>query len=101
MDRDDFIARCLAGRDEIRLRSANLISRNHLTPHEAEVLGLLRSAMSMADIAAALHISINTLKSHRRSLYRKLGAANRREAIRLADLLTAGTARRQPNAAST
>ena len=55
-----------------------------LSPREREILGYLRSTLTNAEIASALHVSINTLKTHQRSIYRKLGAATRREAVRLA-----------------
>lgn len=38
--------------------------------------------MTMRDIADKMEISVNTLKTHQRSIYRKLGAVNRREAIK-------------------
>ena len=39
---------------------------------------------SVNDIAARLHVSANTVKSQRRSLYRKLGASTREEALAIA-----------------
>ncbi len=70
---------------------AQALSRQHnagavavsaaLSERETEVLGLLQTRLSAAEIAAALHISMNTLKTHVRSIYRKLGATSRREAI--------------------
>lgn len=53
-----------------------------LTRREREILAFLRTAKTMQEIAEALSISVNTLKTHQRSIYRKLGAANRREAIK-------------------
>jgi LuxR family maltose regulon positive regulatory protein len=52
-----------------------------LTPKEREILSHLSTTLTTAEIAAALHISPNTLKTHLKSVYRKLGAANRREAV--------------------
>ncbi|WP_235736714.1 LuxR C-terminal-related transcriptional regulator [Nocardioides alcanivorans] len=52
-----------------------------LSPREREVLGYLRGTMSTVEIAAALGISVNTLKTHRRLLYRKLGVTSRKEAV--------------------
>ncbi len=52
-----------------------------LSPRELEVLGRLQTSMSTADIAAELHISANTLKSHLKAIYRKLGVDNRRDAV--------------------
>lgn len=50
-----------------------------LTPREAEVLELLQSGRSNAEIAQMLHVSIETVRSHARRIYRKLGVSTRRE----------------------
>jgi DNA-binding NarL/FixJ family response regulator len=50
-----------------------------LTPREADVLELLRQGRANAEIALALHISIETVRTHRRNIYRKLGVRTRRE----------------------
>ncbi|MGV0769586.1 LuxR C-terminal-related transcriptional regulator [Mycobacterium syngnathidarum] len=55
-----------------------------LTNREREILAFLRTPMTMKEIAAKMTISVNTLKTHQRSIYRKLGAGNRRDAIRKA-----------------
>jgi LuxR family maltose regulon positive regulatory protein len=52
-----------------------------LTDRERTILRYLASTLSNADIAAELYVSVNTVKTHQRSLYRKLGVANRREAV--------------------
>ncbi|OBB87359.1 hypothetical protein A5779_01875 [Mycolicibacterium peregrinum] len=52
-----------------------------LTPREREILAYLRTPMTMQEIAGKMAISVNTLKTHQRAIYRKLGATNRREAI--------------------
>lgn len=54
-----------------------------LTAREEELLRYLRTTMTTQEIAAALHVSVNTVKTHLRSIYRKLGVGNRREAVRL------------------
>lgn len=56
-----------------------------LTPREADVLEHLRDGRSNAEIAIALHVSIETVRTHRRNIYRKLGVRTRRE---LAALVT-------------
>ncbi|HEY4224741.1 MAG TPA: LuxR C-terminal-related transcriptional regulator [Pseudolysinimonas sp.] len=61
-------------------------SRVVLTPRESEVLGALRRDVSQARIAADLGVSANTVKSQTRTLYRKLGASTREEALRAAYL---------------
>ncbi|MUM05398.1 hypothetical protein B5P44_11465 [Mycobacterium sp. CBMA 213] len=53
-----------------------------LTPRELEVLAHLRTAMTSKEIADSMGVSLNTMKTHQRSIYRKLAVANRREAIR-------------------
>jgi LuxR family transcriptional regulator, maltose regulon positive regulatory protein len=45
------------------------------------VLRYLSSRLPICDIAAALYVSNNTLKSHVKSIYRKLGAQSRAEAV--------------------
>ncbi|MHA6615899.1 LuxR C-terminal-related transcriptional regulator [Pseudonocardia sp. DLS-67] len=52
-----------------------------LTERERTVLRYLASTMSNAEIAAALYVSVNTVKTHERALYRKLDVTNRREAV--------------------
>ena len=53
-----------------------------LTDRELSVLQLLPTMMSNAEIATELFVSVNTVKAHLKSLYRKLGATTRREAVR-------------------
>ncbi len=50
-----------------------------LTSREADVLELLQSGRSNAEIAQALHVSIETVRTHARRIYRKLGVGTRRE----------------------
>ena len=50
-----------------------------LTPREADVLDLLRQGRSNAEIANALTVSVETVRTHRRNIYRKLGVRTRRE----------------------
>ncbi len=57
---------------------------DELSPRELDVLRLLRSDLSGPDIAAELYVSLNTLRTHTRSIYVKLGVNNRREAVRRA-----------------
>ena len=55
-----------------------------LTDREQLVLRYLASTLSNAEIASELYLSVNTVKSHQRMVYRKLGAAGRRDAVRRA-----------------
>lgn len=60
-----------------------LVERESLSAREQEILGYLATTMSAAEIREALFVSQNTLKTHLRSIYRKLGVDNRRDAARL------------------
>lgn len=63
-----------------------------LTVREAEVLDGLCRRLSYQEIAQELFISVHTVKSHTMHIYEKLGVANRRQALAMADALglTAG-----------
>lgn len=50
-----------------------------LTPREADVLELLQAGSSNGEIAHELKISTETVKTHARNIYRKLGVKTRRE----------------------
>jgi DNA-binding NarL/FixJ family response regulator len=50
-----------------------------LTPREAEVLELLQTGRSNAEIAHDLHVGVETVRTHARRIYRKLGVSTRRE----------------------
>ncbi len=56
-----------------------------LTDRERELLTFLPTRMTNEEIADHLGISVNTIKSHARALYRKLDVPNRREAVRRAE----------------
>ena len=53
-----------------------------LTPRELEVLRSLPSLMTAEELATAEMVSVNTIRTHMRSLYRKLGVRTRRDAVR-------------------
>lgn len=52
-----------------------------LTDRERTVLEFLPAQRSSGEIAADLAISVNTVKSHQRAIYLKLGASSRRDAV--------------------
>ncbi|MDF1478892.1 LuxR C-terminal-related transcriptional regulator [Leifsonia sp. H3M29-4] len=64
-----------------------------LSPREVEIVSMLRTGETIAEIADRLFLSSNTVKSHVRSIYRKLDAGNRREALDAADALGIGRGR--------
>ena len=55
-----------------------------LTTRELEVLRLVAQGQTYDEIAAQLVVSINTVRTHIKAIYRKLGANNRTEAIQIA-----------------
>jgi DNA-binding NarL/FixJ family response regulator len=76
---------------QIALHAASALNgkRRHapghqLTPREGEVLDQLARALSNQEIAAALHITEETVKSHVKAILRKLGARDRAQALSIA-----------------
>ena len=55
--------------------------RDELTEREIAVLRLLDGDLSRREIADALYVSLDTVKTHIRGIYRKLGAGSRDEAV--------------------
>jgi two-component system nitrate/nitrite response regulator NarL len=52
-----------------------------LTPREGEILDMLATGASAPDIAARLHLSTATVKTHLHNLYDKLGVSDRAAAV--------------------
>jgi DNA-binding CsgD family transcriptional regulator len=63
----------------------HVTSRYHLTPREAEISALLAHGRSYRFIEAELGLTRNTVKSHIRSIYSKLGVHSQQELIDLYD----------------
>jgi LuxR family transcriptional regulator, maltose regulon positive regulatory protein len=55
-----------------------------LTERELEVLRHVSGMLSSAEVASEMYISINTVKTHLRNIYRKLAATHRGDAVRRA-----------------
>jgi LuxR family transcriptional regulator, maltose regulon positive regulatory protein len=66
-------------------RKADLVEP--LSERELEVLKLLRSELSGPEIARQLIVTLNTLRTHTKSIFSKLGVNNRRAAVRRAEEL--------------
>ncbi len=56
-------------------------AHQRLTGREQEVLQLVAAGLTNAEIAAELRLSPNTVKEHASSMFRKLGARNRADAV--------------------
>jgi DNA-binding NarL/FixJ family response regulator len=71
-------AAAAGGGDSLGLQGSDL-----LTPREADVLELLQDGATNAQIAHELSIGVETVRTHARNIYRKLGISSRRELARL------------------
>lgn len=58
--------------------------QEELTERELAVLRYLPSQLSQRDIASELYVSLNTVKTHTKAIYRKLGVGGRKAAIQAA-----------------
>jgi LuxR family transcriptional regulator, maltose regulon positive regulatory protein len=52
-----------------------------LTERELEVMRLLQTELSVSELGKLLYVSPSTIKSHIKSVYRKLGVSSRKEAV--------------------
>ena len=66
------------------LVSHELASRYGLTPREAEVVRCASQGHSLEKTAELLSVSVNTVRTHNRSAYAKMGVHSRQEIIELA-----------------
>jgi DNA-binding NarL/FixJ family response regulator len=73
------LPRSAGARADLGLQGSDL-----LTPREADVLELLQEGATNAQIAHQLSIGLETVRTHARNIYRKLGIGSRRDLARLA-----------------
>ncbi|MGV0991787.1 MAG: response regulator [Mycobacterium sp.] len=93
-DRDEIVAavmKCARGEgyvptsiasglaNEVRHRSRG--EATLLSPREGEIIKLIANGMSVPDIAAQLHLSPTTVRTHVQNLYGKLGVSDRAAAV--------------------
>jgi LuxR family transcriptional regulator, maltose regulon positive regulatory protein len=62
-------------------RARPVVSGEPLTEREQDVLRMLQSTRSLRDIGRELYLSPNTIKTHTRTLYRKLDVSDRQDAV--------------------
>jgi LuxR family maltose regulon positive regulatory protein len=79
-----FVVDLLERHDRLVRRGAPAVvsQAQALTERELTVLRYLTSALSNAEIATELFVSVNTIKTHERMIYRKLAVGDRRAAVR-------------------
>lgn len=80
VERTGFVLLMLTDLNETLITSVNHLAKVfNLTEREALIARLMASPLSETDIAASLGISLNTLRTHRKNIYAKIGVANRVE----------------------
>ena len=62
-------------------RSPAAVAGEPLSERELAVLRLLPTRLSQREIGRSLYVSVNTVKTHTKSIFRKLGVSNRTEAV--------------------
>jgi DNA-binding CsgD family transcriptional regulator len=80
MSRDTFGDPDAAGRAR-RHHTAKPHRLEAITDGESRVLHYLPTNLSAREIASELYLSVNTVKTHQRHLYQKLGARSRSQAV--------------------
>ena len=64
-----------------RSRAVAVLLAEPLSEREQAILRYLPTMMSNHEIAGELFVSVNTVKTHLKAIYRKLDASGRREAV--------------------
>lgn len=82
---DAFTASGPSVRGTLEVRCAEIAGRYDLSPREREILVFLARGFSPAYIAKSLVLSISTVRTHVRNIYRKLGIGKREELLHLID----------------
>lgn len=62
-------------------RPDDTVRGQRLSDREFAVLSYLPTMLTTAEIAAEMYVSVNTIKTHLKSIYRKLDVARRRDAV--------------------
>ncbi|MCK9893307.1 LuxR family transcriptional regulator [Frankia sp. AgB32] len=70
-----------AGAAPARRRRGGAAAGDRLSDRELAVLSYLPTMLTTAEIAAELYVSVNTVKTHLKSIYRKLDVPRRRDAV--------------------
>jgi LuxR family maltose regulon positive regulatory protein len=78
---EDMLARTERGLRRTPHKGRELGAGGELTDRELDVLRLLPGRLSQREVAEALYVSLNTVKTHTKSIYRKLGVDARDDAV--------------------
>ena len=87
---NDYARKLITAFNADALAGKSLISQSQVDPlseRELEVLNFLASELSGPEIAQEIMVSINTMRTHTKNIYSKLGVNNRRAAVRQAKAL--------------
>jgi DNA-binding NarL/FixJ family response regulator len=66
-------------REDARYRDSSVLSERELA-----ILRLVSSGLTNKEVAAHLYLSVETVKAHLETIYRKLGASDRTHAVAVA-----------------
>jgi LuxR family maltose regulon positive regulatory protein len=77
----EFLARTERALQLTTTRRAVPVDDADLSERELAILRLLAGTLSQREIGSELYVSLNTVKSHTRSIFRKLGVSTRAEAV--------------------
>jgi LuxR family maltose regulon positive regulatory protein len=80
----DVVDLLLRGAPAQRIDRQRLSQPGELSPSELRVLRFLPTNLTRPEIARSLHVSVNTVNTHVRSIYSKLGATDRSSAVQRA-----------------
>jgi LuxR family maltose regulon positive regulatory protein len=85
----DFVQQLLAALGEMAVTQPQTTQPlpDPLSDRELEVLKLLTTSLSGPEIARELMVSLNTMRTHTKNIYSKLGVNSRRTAVRRAEEL--------------
>lgn len=86
-ERLDSVRQALAGRAECLNTDPTQVEAEPLSRREVEILVLAARGLSRREIGDNLYLSVNTVKTHFRNIFRKLGVSSREEALVAAMIL--------------
>ena len=79
---NDLVGEADQLRDHLaKVRGPNLAQASALTAAELRLLPMLSTHLQLSEIAAEMYLSPHTIRAQSKSIYRKLGAASRGQAV--------------------